>query len=117
MRDVSSQAAWPGLDLFTADLDVNPLLASYTGAPHQIRGTDPAGYGQSALAWWESLGEQPVDSSPAPAAQNVGLPGWLSWVPGVDKAEEGAKAFGLGAAGVLLALLVVGFGLLVLWKS
>lgn len=112
----ASQAAWPGLDLLTVDSGMNPLLASYTGAPYMIRGTDPAAYASDARSWWQSLGQQLPDDAAGngvtgqPASWTPGLPGW---VPGADQ----LNAVGLGAAGVLLALLVIGFGLLVLWTA
>jgi hypothetical protein len=110
-RNGAGNRAWPGLDFMTIDSGINPFVASYEGAPYMLRGTDPASYSRDAVGWWQSL----RSPAPAPETNSPGImpASWSFGLPGTDA----LKAVGIGAAGVLLALLVVAFGLLVLVKS
>jgi len=87
---------------------INPLVASYSGAPYQLRGVDDAAYSRTARSWWAtSPADVPLDGM----LQAGGIP----FIP--DSWEEKAAAFGKSAAVVLLALVVVAFGLFILVKS
>ncbi|SRR5258705_13523782 len=100
--------AWEGFDLMTITSGINPLVASYSGAPYQLRGVDDAAYSRTARSWWAtSPADVPLDGM----LQAGGIP----FIP--DSWEEKAAAFGKSAAVVLLALVVVAFGLFILVKS
>jgi hypothetical protein len=108
-RNGAGNRAWAGLDFLTIESGINPLVASYEGAPYMLRGTDPTQYAQTATAWWRSLGtpepDTPTNTSAMPASWSFGSPSAM------------LKSVGIGAAGILLALIVVAFGLFVLVKS
>lgn len=103
------RAAWPGFDLVTFDSGGNPLLDSYAGAPTTVRGTDDAGWGRQVLALWNAqasdAGNGVTGSTPATPV-SFGIPG-----------ADSVKRLGVGAAGAVLALLIVTVGLLILWKG
>lgn len=113
-RNGQGNRAWSGLDFLTINSGINPLVASYEGAPHMLRGTDPADYSRDAAAWWEALNT----SAPAPGAATNAI-GVMpaSWSLTDVLPVEAMKKVGIGVAGVLLALIVVAFGLLVLVKG
>jgi hypothetical protein len=85
-----------GLDMMTIDSGENPLIASYMGAPHQVRGVDPAEYGRAAVASWG-----------ADASSLAAVPAGV-----VQAATPGLwDQFKTGFAGVMLALVLVAGGL------
>lgn len=92
--------AWEGFDFMTIDGGVNPLIASYTGAPFQARGVDPNTTAQASVAFWRGL-----------------LPGPdLSDLP-TDMGPSTLKKIGFGAVGSLLAIVLIAIGLLIIVKS
>lgn len=100
---------WQGLDLMTEDSGVNPLIASYVGAPYQIRGTDPAGFGRATLDYWQQNGAAPIGNAVTavsnPVTEAAAGAGASLW----DKVKS-------GVFGGLLGLVVVALGLaLLIW--
>lgn len=103
------RSAWPGMDFQTADSGLNPLLASYVGAPYQVRATDPAGYAKDAVGWWQAIG------TPNVPAQDASLKDDASSL--LDDIKSGAHTLVQSTAFAVLGLLIVLVGLLFLWKS
>lgn len=53
-----------GFDLMTLESDANPLTSSIIGAPYQVRATDPADYGRTAVEYLQNGGPGGVSSTP-----------------------------------------------------
>jgi hypothetical protein len=95
-----------GLDLMTSDSGANPLIASYMGAPYQIRGTDPAEYGRAARAYLAQGG------GPIGAAIDVGVSA-ATHAAGAESKWDKIKT---GASGAVLGIVVAALGIAyILW--
>lgn len=103
---------WQGLDLMTMDSGVDPFGASIVGAPHQIRGTDPAPYGRATLDYWQQ-------NAPAVASDVNATTGSLASAAAGVASGAGASLWDKVKSGVfggLLGVVVVALGLaLILW--
>lgn len=104
---------WQGLDFMTQDSDVNPLIASYIGAPYQIRGTDPAGFGRATLDYWQQNSANPIGNATA------AVTGPLTSAAAGVAADSGASLWDKvksGLFGGVLGIVVVALGLaLIIW--
>jgi hypothetical protein len=95
-----------GFDLMTAESDANPLIASYIGAPYQVRATDPASYGRAAADYLQGGGAvgAAIDLGVNAATHSVGISeGW-------DKIKTGFWGALLGVAVVLIGVAYIVFG-------
>lgn len=102
-NDAGAADLWTAMDLLAFDSPtVDPLTASYVRVPGRVKGSDPAEYAREARRYW--LGEEP------PVTQA----GLIPQLPDFGAMWGEVK---VGAAGILLALLVVAVGLLILYKS
>lgn len=102
--------AWAGFDFLTIDSGINPLVASYEGAPYAVRGTDPVDYARNARDWWGQLAVPATDTDTTTPVEPAS---WFPSFPGADT----LKQYGIGIAGAVLALIVVAVGLVVLVRS
>lgn len=98
--------AWEGFDFLTIDSGINPLVASYTGAPHMARGVDPSGSARNAVDFWNGL-------NASAATPTVGA----SLLPSLMPNDDTLKKVGYGALGGLLAIVLITLGILIIWKG
>ena len=114
MRNDGQPNEWVGFDFATARSGMNPLAASYVGAPHMVRGIDPARNALDALEWFGQGAPAPEEAVTPSADAATGIP-----IPGVDGItkwlDEKGRAIAIGGTGVFIGLVLVVVGVLILF--